>query len=90
MIIFFSSCELVEFHYHLFVQTLLSCSGAPASEQPPSASSRLKFLRLHGDMQQEVSTRACPHQWKREQSCPAELELILQGQRWLPSQTPLG
>ncbi|XP_036863732.2 ATP-dependent DNA helicase DDX31 isoform X2 [Manis javanica] len=56
MIIFFSSCELVEFHYHLFVQTLLSCSGAPASEQPPSASSRLKFLRLHGDMQQEERT----------------------------------
>ncbi|KAK2507245.1 hypothetical protein MC885_017731 [Smutsia gigantea] len=53
MIIFFSSCELVEFHYHLFIQTLLSCPGAPTSEQPPSASTRLKFLRLHGNMQQE-------------------------------------
>uniref|UniRef100_A0A452UPL4 ATP-dependent RNA helicase n=1 Tax=Ursus maritimus TaxID=29073 RepID=A0A452UPL4_URSMA len=55
MIVFFSSCELVEFHYHLFVQTLLSCPGAPASGQLlPSASARLKFLRLHGNMEQEV------------------------------------
>uniref|UniRef100_A0A452UPK4 ATP-dependent RNA helicase n=1 Tax=Ursus maritimus TaxID=29073 RepID=A0A452UPK4_URSMA len=56
MIVFFSSCELVEFHYHLFVQTLLSCPGAPASGQLlPSASARLKFLRLHGNMEQEVT-----------------------------------
>lgn len=56
MIVFFSSCELVEFHYSLFLQTLLSSSGAPASGQLPSASTRLKFLRLHGNMEQEVST----------------------------------
>ncbi|XP_073909032.1 ATP-dependent DNA helicase DDX31 isoform X3 [Castor canadensis] len=56
MIIFFSSCELVEFHYTLFLHTLLSSSGAPASRQLPSASSRLKFLRLHGNMKQEERT----------------------------------
>ncbi|XP_043844754.1 probable ATP-dependent RNA helicase DDX31 isoform X3 [Dromiciops gliroides] len=53
LIVFFSSCELVEFYYHLFLQTLLSNSTAPASGQSPSASSRLKFLRLHGNMEQE-------------------------------------
>uniref|UniRef100_A0A8C9A219 ATP-dependent RNA helicase n=1 Tax=Prolemur simus TaxID=1328070 RepID=A0A8C9A219_PROSS len=56
MIVFFSSCELVEFHYNLFLQTLLSSSGTPALGQLPSASTRLKFLRLHGNMEQEVST----------------------------------
>uniref|UniRef100_A0A673VS01 ATP-dependent RNA helicase n=1 Tax=Suricata suricatta TaxID=37032 RepID=A0A673VS01_SURSU len=55
MIVFFSSCELVEFHYHLFLQTLPGGSGAPAAGRPPSASARLKFLRLHGDMEQEVT-----------------------------------
>ncbi|XP_072488902.1 ATP-dependent DNA helicase DDX31 isoform X2 [Notamacropus eugenii] len=53
LIVFFSSCELVEFYYHLFLQTLLGGSMAPASGQSPSASSRLKFLRLHGNMEQE-------------------------------------
>uniref|UniRef100_A0A2K5MZH6 ATP-dependent RNA helicase n=1 Tax=Cercocebus atys TaxID=9531 RepID=A0A2K5MZH6_CERAT len=56
MVVFFSSCELVEFHYSLFLQTLLSSSGAPASGQLPSASTRLKFLRLHGNMEQEERT----------------------------------
>ncbi|XP_043844752.1 probable ATP-dependent RNA helicase DDX31 isoform X2 [Dromiciops gliroides] len=56
LIVFFSSCELVEFYYHLFLQTLLSNSTAPASGQSPSASSRLKFLRLHGNMEQEERT----------------------------------
>uniref|UniRef100_A0A8C7EUA4 ATP-dependent RNA helicase n=1 Tax=Neovison vison TaxID=452646 RepID=A0A8C7EUA4_NEOVI len=56
MIVFFSSCELVEFHYHLFLHTLPSRLGAPASGQPPSASTRLKFLRLHGNMEQEERT----------------------------------
>ncbi|XP_023556272.1 probable ATP-dependent RNA helicase DDX31 isoform X2 [Octodon degus] len=56
MIIFFSSCELVEFHYNLFLQTLLRRTGAPASGQVPSASARLKFLRLHGNMEQEERT----------------------------------
>ncbi|XP_027725541.1 probable ATP-dependent RNA helicase DDX31 isoform X1 [Vombatus ursinus] len=56
LIVFFSSCELVEFYYHLFLQTLLGSSMAPASGQSPSASSRLKFLRLHGNMEQEERT----------------------------------
>ncbi|KAF5920979.1 hypothetical protein HPG69_014668 [Diceros bicornis minor] len=65
MIVFFSSCELVEFHYNLFLQTLLTSTGAPASGQLPSASMRLKFLRLHGNMEQEVST-SLPLEWKQE------------------------
>ncbi|XP_069871014.1 ATP-dependent DNA helicase DDX31 isoform X3 [Dipodomys merriami] len=57
MIVFFSSCELVEFHYSLFLRTLLGRSGPPAaSGRLPSASSRLKFLRLHGNMEQEERT----------------------------------
>uniref|UniRef100_A0A8C0PVU3 ATP-dependent RNA helicase n=1 Tax=Canis lupus familiaris TaxID=9615 RepID=A0A8C0PVU3_CANLF len=60
MLVFFSSCELVEFHYHLFLQTLPSCSGTLASGRPPSASTQLKFLRLHGNMAQEVSTTLSP------------------------------
>ncbi|XP_049751099.1 LOW QUALITY PROTEIN: probable ATP-dependent RNA helicase DDX31 [Elephas maximus indicus] len=56
LIVFFSSCELVEFHYTLFLQTLQSSSGAPAAVHLPSASVRLKFLRLHGDMEQEERT----------------------------------
>lgn len=56
MIVFFSSCELVEFHYSLFLHTLLRHSRTPTSEQLPSASCPLKFLRLHGNMEQEVSS----------------------------------
>lgn len=56
MIIFFSSCELVEFHYNLFLQTLLRSTGAPVLGQAPSAFTRLKFLRLHGNMEQEERT----------------------------------
>ncbi|OBS81628.1 hypothetical protein A6R68_20175 [Neotoma lepida] len=56
MIVFFSSCELVEFHYSLFLHTLSCRSGAPTSEQLPSASWPLKFLRLHGNMEQEERT----------------------------------
>ncbi|XP_054440158.1 probable ATP-dependent RNA helicase DDX31 [Pteronotus mesoamericanus] len=56
VIVFFSSCELVEFHYHLFLQTLLSGLGAPASGQPPSGCTRFRFLRLHGSMDQEERT----------------------------------
>uniref|UniRef100_A0A452UPE6 ATP-dependent RNA helicase n=1 Tax=Ursus maritimus TaxID=29073 RepID=A0A452UPE6_URSMA len=83
MIVFFSSCELVEFHYHLFVQTLLSCPGAPASGQLlPSASARLKFLRLHGNMEQEVST--APGPGSGGGGVPPW------GRRCLPSQTPRG
>lgn len=56
MIIFFSSCEQVEFYHELFVKVL---SGGSESEQPGRSwlsSVRLQFLRLHGDMEQEVST----------------------------------
>ncbi|KAL1786717.1 putative ATP-dependent RNA helicase DDX31 isoform X1, partial [Sigmodon hispidus] len=56
MIVFFSSCELVEFHYSLFLHTLSCRPGALTSEQPPSASWPLKFLRLHGNMEQEERT----------------------------------
>ncbi|KAF4016783.1 hypothetical protein G4228_007807 [Cervus hanglu yarkandensis] len=53
VIVFFSSCELVEFHYTLFLETLLSGSGALAPERLPSTSTPLKFLRLHSALDQE-------------------------------------
>ncbi|NXF09605.1 DDX31 helicase, partial [Smithornis capensis] len=55
MIIFFSSCEQVEFYYELFVKVL---AGGPELEQPghSSLSVCLQFLRLHGDMEQEERT----------------------------------
>lgn len=56
MIIFFSSCEQVEFHYDLLLNVL---SGGLESEQPKHSSVspvHLEFLRLHGNMEQEVST----------------------------------
>lgn len=55
MIIFFSSCEQVEFHYELLLKVI---SGGPELEQPERSSvssARLQFLRLHGNMEQEVS-----------------------------------
>lgn len=54
--IFFSSCEQVEFYHELLVKVL---SGGSESEQPGRSSLSsvsLQFLRLHGDMEQEVST----------------------------------
>ncbi|XP_035302768.1 probable ATP-dependent RNA helicase DDX31 isoform X2 [Cricetulus griseus] len=75
MIVFFSSCELVEFHYSIFVHTLSCRSGAPTSEQLPSASWPLKFLRLHGNMEQEdVAARGLdlPHvTWIVQYSAPS-------------------
>ncbi|KFP80138.1 putative ATP-dependent RNA helicase DDX31, partial [Acanthisitta chloris] len=56
MIIFFSSCEQVEFYYELLIKVL---SGGPESEQPGRSSLSpvcLQFLRLHGDMEQEERT----------------------------------
>uniref|UniRef100_A0A8C0BIM1 ATP-dependent RNA helicase n=1 Tax=Buteo japonicus TaxID=224669 RepID=A0A8C0BIM1_9AVES len=53
MIIFFSSCEQVEFHYELLLNVL---SGGLESEQPEHSSvssAHLQFLRLHGNMEQE-------------------------------------
>uniref|UniRef100_A0A672UQI0 ATP-dependent RNA helicase n=1 Tax=Strigops habroptila TaxID=2489341 RepID=A0A672UQI0_STRHB len=59
MIIFFSSCEQVEFYYELLLKVL---SGGLESEQPERSSlssARLQFLRLHGNMEQEVSILKC-------------------------------
>ncbi|NXY61338.1 DDX31 helicase, partial [Callaeas wilsoni] len=56
MIIFFSSCEQVEFYHELLVKVL---SGESESEQPGRSSLSsvsLQFLRLHGDMEQEERT----------------------------------
>ncbi|NXG89420.1 DDX31 helicase, partial [Stercorarius parasiticus] len=56
MIIFFSSCEQVEFYYELLLKVL---SGGLESEQPERSSvssACLQFLRLHGNMEQEERT----------------------------------
>ncbi|NXR14055.1 DDX31 helicase, partial [Semnornis frantzii] len=56
MIIFFSSCEQVEFHYELLLKVL---AGEPGSEQPEGSSGSsacLQFVRLHGSMAQEERT----------------------------------
>lgn len=55
MIIFFSSCEQVEFYYELLLKVL---SGGLETKQPEHSSvssAHLEFLRLHGNMDQEVS-----------------------------------
>uniref|UniRef100_A0A8D0HLF5 ATP-dependent RNA helicase n=1 Tax=Sphenodon punctatus TaxID=8508 RepID=A0A8D0HLF5_SPHPU len=56
MIIFFSSCEQVEFHYALFLKVLAGDPEAEESEQSPLSSLRLKFLQLHGNMEQAERT----------------------------------
>ncbi|XP_066466651.1 ATP-dependent DNA helicase DDX31 isoform X2 [Tiliqua scincoides] len=56
MVVFFSSCEQVEFHYGLFQKVL---GGEPKAEDLTCLSrspSPLTFLRLHGDMKQEERT----------------------------------
>ncbi|KAM9256674.1 ATP-dependent DNA helicase DDX31 isoform 4-T4 [Cariama cristata] len=56
MIIFFSSCEQVEFHFELLLKVL---SGELESEKPEGSSvssACLQFLRLHGNMEQEERT----------------------------------
>lgn len=60
MIVFFPSCELVEFHYTLFVQTLLPRPGALAEASVLPGSTQLQFLRLHGGLEQEVSSTRPP------------------------------
>ncbi|GAB5580243.1 probable ATP-dependent RNA helicase DDX31 isoform X5 [Prionailurus iriomotensis] len=84
MIIFFLSCELVEFYYHLFLRTLPARSGAPVSRQPPSASTRFKFLRLHGNMEQERTlTESVRH--------AGQIQLSSRGsEHWLWNTTPWG
>uniref|UniRef100_A0A8C0GGE2 ATP-dependent RNA helicase n=1 Tax=Chelonoidis abingdonii TaxID=106734 RepID=A0A8C0GGE2_CHEAB len=59
MIIFFSSCEQVEFHYKLLLKVLLGGQEAEEPECLPLSSSHLKFLRLHGNMEQEVMHCIC-------------------------------
>nr|XP_006136874.1 probable ATP-dependent RNA helicase DDX31 [Pelodiscus sinensis]XP_006136875.1 probable ATP-dependent RNA helicase DDX31 [Pelodiscus sinensis] len=56
MIIFFSSCEQVEFHYQLLLKVLLGGQEAKEPERLPHPSSHVKFLRLHGNMEQEERT----------------------------------
>nr|XP_013797234.1 PREDICTED: probable ATP-dependent RNA helicase DDX31 isoform X1 [Apteryx mantelli mantelli] len=56
MIVFFSSCEQVEFHYELLLKVL---SGGLESEQREClsvSSAHFQFLRLHGNMEQEERT----------------------------------
>nr|XP_033816524.1 probable ATP-dependent RNA helicase DDX31 [Geotrypetes seraphini]XP_033816525.1 probable ATP-dependent RNA helicase DDX31 [Geotrypetes seraphini]XP_033816526.1 probable ATP-dependent RNA helicase DDX31 [Geotrypetes seraphini]XP_033816527.1 probable ATP-dependent RNA helicase DDX31 [Geotrypetes seraphini]XP_033816528.1 probable ATP-dependent RNA helicase DDX31 [Geotrypetes seraphini]XP_033816529.1 probable ATP-dependent RNA helicase DDX31 [Geotrypetes seraphini] len=54
LIVFFSTCELVEFHHTLFTN-VLTASQQRAGSQPLIAT-RLEFLRLHGNMEQEERT----------------------------------
>ncbi|XP_064379862.1 probable ATP-dependent RNA helicase DDX31 isoform X3 [Dromaius novaehollandiae] len=56
MIVFFSSCEQVEFYYELLLKVL---SGGLESEQHEClsvSSAGFQFLRLHGNMEQEERT----------------------------------
>uniref|UniRef100_A0A8C8SN83 ATP-dependent RNA helicase n=1 Tax=Pelusios castaneus TaxID=367368 RepID=A0A8C8SN83_9SAUR len=56
LIIFFSSCEQVEFHYKLLLKVLSGGLGAEESACLPRSSSPLKFLQLHGSMEQKERT----------------------------------
>ncbi|XP_060107377.1 probable ATP-dependent RNA helicase DDX31 [Heteronotia binoei] len=56
MIVFFSSCEQVEFHHTLFQQALAEGPEAGGLEPPPFPPSPLMLQRLHGDMKQEERT----------------------------------
>ncbi|XP_029470016.1 probable ATP-dependent RNA helicase DDX31 isoform X2 [Rhinatrema bivittatum] len=54
LIVFFSSCELVEFHHTLFTKVLMGSPQKTGSH--PFTPANLKFLRLHGNMEQEERT----------------------------------
>uniref|UniRef100_UPI00398F8D06 ATP-dependent DNA helicase DDX31 n=1 Tax=Pristiophorus japonicus TaxID=55135 RepID=UPI00398F8D06 len=54
MIIFFSSCESVEFHYTLFTNALTPYSNSKTLKQLPFSACKMLFLRLHGNMEQEA------------------------------------
>ncbi|NWH99323.1 DDX31 helicase, partial [Tichodroma muraria] len=56
MIIFFSSCEQVEFYYELLVKVLSGGSESQQHGHSSLSSMSLQFLRLHGDMEQEERT----------------------------------
>uniref|UniRef100_A0A8C6ZQ12 ATP-dependent RNA helicase n=1 Tax=Nothoprocta perdicaria TaxID=30464 RepID=A0A8C6ZQ12_NOTPE len=55
MIIFFSSCEQVEFYYKLLLTVLSGDLESEQHEHFSVSSTHLQFLRLHGNMEQEVS-----------------------------------
>ncbi|XP_078502300.1 ATP-dependent DNA helicase DDX31 [Lissotriton helveticus] len=56
MIVFFPSCELVEFHHMLFKNVLNMGPKAESPETSPVAARRLNLLRLHGNMDQKERT----------------------------------
>ncbi|NXL62748.1 DDX31 helicase, partial [Chordeiles acutipennis] len=56
MIIFFSSCEQVEFYYELLLKVLSGGLGLEQPEHSSVSSAHLRFLRLHGNMEQEERT----------------------------------
>ncbi|KFZ59622.1 putative ATP-dependent RNA helicase DDX31, partial [Antrostomus carolinensis] len=56
MIIFFSSCEQVEFYYELLLKVLSGGLGLEQAEHSSVSSAHLQFLRLHGNMEQEERT----------------------------------
>ncbi|KAJ6652238.1 hypothetical protein lerEdw1_012962 [Lerista edwardsae] len=53
MVVFFSSCEQVEFHHGLFQKVLGAEPEVEELRGLPRSPSPLTFLRLHGDMRQE-------------------------------------
>ncbi|XP_040461600.1 probable ATP-dependent RNA helicase DDX31 isoform X3 [Falco naumanni] len=56
MIIFFSSCEQVEFYHELLLKVLSGGLELEQSERSSVSSAHLQFLRLHGNMEQEERT----------------------------------
>ncbi|XP_015263024.1 PREDICTED: probable ATP-dependent RNA helicase DDX31 [Gekko japonicus] len=56
MIVFFSSCEQVEFHHTLFQKALAEGPETGGLAPPLFPPSPLKFQRLHDDMKQEERT----------------------------------
>ncbi|XP_055649966.1 probable ATP-dependent RNA helicase DDX31 isoform X3 [Falco peregrinus] len=56
MIIFFSSCEQVEFYHELLLKVLSGGLKLEQSERSSVSSAHLQFLRLHGNMEQEERT----------------------------------
>ncbi|XP_042333806.1 probable ATP-dependent RNA helicase DDX31 isoform X2 [Sceloporus undulatus] len=56
MVVFFSSCEQVDFHHALFQKVLAEDLVAGGHEKLQLPLSALVFARLHGDMKQEERT----------------------------------
>ncbi|GCC33110.1 ATP-dependent DNA helicase DDX31 [Chiloscyllium punctatum] len=54
MIVFFSSCESVEFHYTLFTNVLTPYSDSKELKHLSFSACKMQFLRLHGNMEQEA------------------------------------